>query len=119
MYSAVDVLERRDASAEEMAKVVVSEEEMADGSLAAKTGNAEDSAVVTETAETIPVTETTADAAEVITVKTEESGVTETGKQRIVSLPGTERREKQENERRRKSLASATAFPKERDPDKN
>ena len=76
MYSAADGSERRDVSAETMAKVVVSAEETADGGSAVKTGTAEDSVVVTETAgtTTIPFPARTEDTAETRTARTEENG---------------------------------------------
>ena len=96
MYSAADGSERRDVSAETMAKAVVSAEETEDGGSAAKTGTAEDSAVVTETAEMMaaPVPERTEDVAETRTARTEENGAAATERQRTVNTPGTERREK-------------------------
>ena len=82
--------------AETMVKVAASAEETEDGSLAVKTGNAEDSAAVTEIAETMaaPVPVRAEDAAEVTAAKTEENGTTATGKPQIVSPPQTEQREK-------------------------
>jgi len=96
MYSAADGSERRDVSAETMAKVVVSAEETADGGSAVKTGTAEDSVVVTETAgtTTIPFPARTEDTAETRTARTEENGAAATKRQRTVNTPGTERREK-------------------------
>ena len=79
-----------------MAKVVVSAEETADGGSAVKTGTAEDSVVVTETAgtTTIPFPARTEDTAETRTARTEENGAAATKRQRTVNTPGTERREK-------------------------
>ena len=96
MYSAAHGSERRDVSAETMAKVVVSAEETADGGSAVKTGTAEDSVVVTETAgtTTIPFPARTEDTAETRTARTEENGAAATKRQRTVNTPGTERREK-------------------------
>lgn len=82
--------------AETMVKVVVSAEETADGGSAVKTGTAEDSVVVTETAgtTTIPFPARTEDTAETRTARTEENGAAATKRQRTVNTPGTERREK-------------------------
>ena len=101
--------------AEAVVKAVASAEETEDGSLAVKTGIAEDSAAVTETAETMaaPVPARTEDAAEVTAAKMEENGMTATGKTQIVSPPRTEQREKRKRERNGKSRASATASPRE------
>ena len=106
MYSAADGSERRDVSAETMAKAVVSAEETEDG----------DSAAVTETAERMeaPVPVRVEDAAEVTVAKTEENGTTATGKTQIISPPQTEQREKQKRERNGKSRASVTASPREK-----
>lgn len=116
-YSVADVSERRDASAEVMAKAAVSAEETAEESMAVKTENAEDSAVVTETVErtAAPVPARTEDAAEMRTVKTEENGAAVIKRQRTANTPETEPREKQKRERNGKSQASATASPRERD----
>ena len=116
MYSAADGSERRDVSAETMAKAVVSAEETEDGGSDAKTGTAEDSAVVTETAEMMaaPVPERTEDVAETRTARTEENGAAATERQRTVNTPGTERREKRKRERNGKSRASVTASPREK-----
>ena len=116
MYSAADGSEKKDASAETMAKAAVSAEETADGRSAAKTGTAEDSAVVTETAgmTEVPVPARTEDAAETRTVRTEENGAAATKRQRTVNTPETERSEKRKRERSGKSRASATASPRER-----
>lgn len=84
--------------AEAMVKAVASAEATEDGSLAVKTGIAEDSAAVTETAETMeaPVPVRVEDAAEMKTVrmeengadmKTEENGTAATGKTQMVSPP--------------------------------
>ena len=75
--------------AEAMVKVAASAEATEDGSLAVKTGIAEDSAAVTETAETMeaPVPVRVEDAAEVTAAKTEENGTTATGKTQMVSPP--------------------------------
>ena len=96
MYSAADGSERRDVSAETMAKAVVSAEETADGGTAAKTGTTEDSAAVTETAEMMAalVPARTEDAAETRTARTEENGAAVTKRQRTVNTPRTERKEK-------------------------
>ena len=101
--------------AEVMVKAAASAEATEDGSLAVKTGNAEDSAAVTETAETMaaPGPARTEDAAETRIVRMEENGAAGTKRQRIAGLPGIEPREKQKRERSRKSRASATAFPGE------
>ena len=82
--------------AEAMVKVAASAEETEDGSLAVKTGNAEDSAAVTETAAMMaaPVPARTEDAAETRTARTEENGAAVTKRQRTVNTPGTERKEK-------------------------
>lgn len=106
-YSVADVSERRDASAEVMAKAAVSAEETADAA----------SAVVTETAErtVAPVPARTEDAAEMRTVRTEENGAAVIKRQRTANIPETEPREKQKRERNGKSRASATASPRERD----
>lgn len=102
--------------AETVVKAAVSAEAMEDGSLAAKTGTAEDSAVVTETAEMMaaPVPERTEDVAETRTARTEENGAAATERQRTVNTPGTERREKRKRERNGKSRASVTASPREK-----
>ena len=86
MYSAADGSERRDVSAEETE----------DGGSAAKTGTAEDSAVVTETAEMMaaPVPARTEDVAETRTARTEENGAAATERQLTANTPGTERKEK-------------------------
>ena len=60
--------------AETVVKAAVSAEAMEDGSLAVKTGTAEDLAAVT--------------------ARTEENGAAATKRQRTVNTPGTERREK-------------------------
>ena len=84
--------------AEAVVKVAASAEATEDGSLAVKTGIAEDSAAVTETAETMeaPVPVRVEDAAEMKTVrmeengaamKTEENGTAATGKTQMVSPP--------------------------------
>ena len=116
MYSAADGSERRDVSAETMAKAVVSAEETEDGSLAVKTGNAEDSAAVTEIAETMaaPVSVRTEDAAEMKTVRMEENGAAVTKRRLTANTLGTERREKRKRERNGKSRASVTASPREK-----
>ena len=116
MYSAADGSERKDVSAETMAKTAVSAEVTADGGSAAKTGTAEDLAAVTETAgmTEVLVPARTEDAAEMRTARTEENGAAATKRQRTVNTPGTERREKQKRERNGKSRASATASPRER-----
>lgn len=75
--------------AEAMVKAAASVEETEDGDLAVKTGNAEDSSAVTETAERMeaPVPVRVEDAAEVTAAKTEENGTTATEKTQIVSPP--------------------------------
>ena len=101
--------------AEAMVKAVASAEETEDGSLAVKTGIAEDSAVVTETVETMAALgpARTEDAAETRIVKTEGNGAAGIKRQWIAGLSGIEPREKQRRERSRKSRASATASPGE------
>ena len=61
-----------------------------------KTGTAEDSVAVTETAgtTTIPFPARTEDTAETRTARTEENGAAATKRHRTVNTPGTERREK-------------------------
>ena len=88
-----------------------------DGSLAVKTGNAEDSAAVTEIAETMaaPVSVRTEDAAEMKTVRMEENGAAVTKRRLTANTLGTERREKRKRERNGKSRASVTASPREND----
>lgn len=82
--------------AETVVKAAVSAEATEDGSLAVKTGTAEDSVAVTETAgtTTIPFPARTEDTAETRTARTEENGAAATKRQRTVNTPGTERREK-------------------------
>lgn len=106
--------------AEAMVKVVALAEEMEDGDSAVKTGSAEDSAAVTETAERMeaPAPVRVEDAAEVTAVKTEENGTTVTEKTQIVSPPQREQREQREkrkSERNGKSRVSVTASPKGND----
>ena len=103
--------------AEAMVKVAASAEETEDGSLAVKTGNAEDSAAVTEIAETMaaPVSVRTEDAAEMKTVRMEENGAAVTKRRLTANTLGTERREKRKRERNGKSRASVTASPREND----
>ena len=103
--------------AETMVKVAASAEETEDGSLAVKTGNAEDSAAVTEIAETMaaPVSVRTEDAAEMKTVRMEENGAAVTKRRLTANTLGTERREKRKRERNGKSRASVTASPREND----
>ena len=102
--------------AEAMVKAAASAEETEDGDSAVKTGSAEDSAAVTETAErmeaSVPVK--VEDAAEVTAAKTEENGTTATGKTQTVSPLQREQREKQKSERNGKSRASVTASPREK-----
>ena len=88
-----------------------------DGSLVVKTGNAEDSAAVTEIAETMaaPVSVSTEDAAEMKTVRMEENGAAVTKRRLTANTLGTERREKRKRERNGKSRASVTASPREND----
>ena len=82
--------------AEAMVKVAASAEETEDAALAVKTGTAEDSVAVTETAgtTTIPFPARTEDTAETRTARTEENGAAATKRHRTVNTPGTERREK-------------------------
>ena len=103
--------------AEAMVKVAALAEETEDGDSAVKTGSAEDSSAVTETAERMeaPAPVRVEDTAEVTAVKTEENGTTATGKTQIVSPPQTEQREKQKSERNGKSRASVTASPRGND----
>ena len=117
MYSAVDGSERRDVSAEVMAKAAASAEETAEEGMVEKTGTAEDSAVETETAGmmVIPVPARTEDAAEMKAVRTEENGAAATKRQRTANTPGTEQKEKQKRERSGRNRASATASRRERD----
>ena len=74
---------------EAMVKAAASAEATEDGSLAVKTGIAEDSSAVTETAETMEATVPVRveDAAEMKTVRMEENGTTATGKTQMVSPP--------------------------------
>lgn len=106
--------------AEAMVKVVALAEETEDGDSAVKTGSAEDSSAVTETAERMeaPAPVRVEDAAEVTAVKTEENGTTVTEKTQIVSPPQREQREQREkrkSERNGKSRVSVTASPKGND----
>ena len=103
--------------AEAMVKSAASTEETEDGDSVVKTGNAEDSAAVTETTERMeaPAPVRVEDTAEVTAVKTEENGTTMTEKTQIVSPPQREQREKRKSERNGKSRASVTASPKGND----
>ena len=102
---------------EAVVKAAASAEVTEDGSLVVKTGNAEDSAAVTEIAEPMaaPVLARTEDTAEATAVKMEENGTTATEKTQIVSPPQREQREKRKRERNGKSRASVTASPREND----
>ena len=103
--------------AEVMVKAVASAEATEDGSLAVKTGIAEDLAAVTETVETMaaPVPARTEDAAEMKTVRMEENGAAVTKRRLTANTLGTEQREKRKRERNGKSRASATASPRGND----
>ena len=115
MYSAVDDSERRDALAEETVRAAASAEVMADEEVVVKTGIAEDSVAVIETAEKTQAMVITPDTAEAGAAKTEENGTTATGKTQTVSPLQREQREKQKSERNGKSRASVTASLKEKD----
>ena len=103
--------------AEAMVKSAASTEETEDGDSVVKTGNAEDSAAVTETTERMEAPDPVRvdAAAEATAAKTEENGTTATGKPQIVSPPQREQREKRKSERNGKSRASVTASPKGND----
>lgn len=103
--------------AEVMVKVAASAEATEDGSLAVKTGIAEDLAAVTETAETMaaPVPARTEDAAEIKTVRMEENGAAVTKRRLTANTLGTERKEKRKRGRNGKSRVSVTASPREND----
>ena len=82
--------------AETVVKAAVSAEATEDGSLAVKTGTAEDLAAVTETVETMaaPVPARTEDTAETRTARTEENGAAATKRQRTVNTHFTKNGEK-------------------------
>ena len=114
MHSAAVVSVKEDVLAEAVTKVVTLDVETEDAGTVGKTANAEDLAVVTETAERTQVPVKAEDAAEMRTVRMKGNGAVAIKRHQTVSFPVTEKNGNAGNVRRRKNPVSATVSLRER-----